>query len=123
MNLKTLMRVSLFLFGLGLSLVGPQTAASAEKGKQFLGQRHGGYGIECSGCHTEKPPQAVVPTAVCLQCHQGSYSKLADRTAKASPNPHLSHLGELSCESCHHSHKGSEDKCGTCHDEINLTVP
>lgn len=82
--------------------------------KKFLADRHQTKGIACASCHKESPPKVAVSTAVCIGCH-GSYAKIAEKTIKTSPNPHASHMGELSCESCHHAHKASENQCADCH--------
>ena len=87
----------------------------------LLGDKHKNFGIQCDGCHKESPPQNKVPTAVCQGCH-GDYKTLAERTQKVEPNPHMSHEGELECETCHHSHKPSEDHCDSCHN-FGFKVP
>ena len=87
----------------------------------LLGDKHKDLGIQCDGCHKENPPQNKVPTAVCQGCH-GDYKTLAERTQKVEPNPHMSHEGELECETCHHSHKPSEDHCDFCHN-FDFKVP
>jgi len=89
--------------------------------KKFLADRHQAKGIACASCHKESPPKAAVPAAVCLGCH-GSYAKIAERTMNASPNPHASHMGALSCENCHRAHKAPQNQCNTCH-EFNMKVP
>lgn len=89
---------------------------------QFLADKHASKGITCDGCHKENPPKVLVPTEPCLQCHGGNYEKLAETTKKLDPNPHASHRGDLSCESCHHAHKASVNYCGACHD-FNFNVP
>jgi hypothetical protein len=118
---KTFVGLLVFLLGITFFIGESHTLFGAEKANQFLGDKHGEKGIECNSCHKENTPQTAVPTAVCLQCHGGTYEKLADRT-RANPNPHLSHLENLACESCHHSHKESENKCGGCHD-FDFKVP
>jgi fumarate reductase flavoprotein subunit len=80
-----------------------------------LADRHRGAGIECTSCHTEKPPAQAVESATCIACH-GAYAALAAKTEKTHPNPHASHQGELPCESCHHVHARSVDYCSQCHD-------
>lgn len=82
--------------------------------KKFLADRHQMIGIACVSCHKESPPKTAVPTAVCIDCH-GSYAKIAEKTKRVEPNPHTSHLDELSCESCHHAHKSPENHCSSCH--------
>jgi len=89
--------------------------------KKFLADRHQTKSIACSSCHKEDPPKADVTTAVCLGCH-GSYAKIAEKTINTSPNPHASHMGELSCESCHHAHRPPENQCAACH-EFTFKVP
>lgn len=100
-------------------LQGPTSGGADEK--KFLADRHQAKGMTCASCHKEAPPQAAVPTAVCQGCH-GSYAKIAQRTINVEPNPHASHMGELSCESCHHAHKASESLCATCH-QFNHKMP
>ncbi len=114
-------RLLALLLAMTFFLIGSNSTGGAEKGKQFLGDKHTAKGLECSGCHKENPPEKPVPTEACLQCHGGTYAKLADMT-KANPNPHLSHLGDIPCSACHHSHKESELKCDSCHD-FELNVP
>ena len=58
----------------------------------------------------------------CLSCH-GPYDKLADKTdGKGAHNPHSSHQGDLSCDSCHHVHKESQNYCSQCH-QFEFDVP
>lgn len=109
--------LSVFLFLVSWCLVAAPSAAQGP----LLGDKHKTSGIECSGCHKENPPKEMAPTAVCLRCH-GDFGAVAVRTGKLDPNPHGSHVGQVSCEKCHHSHKASENFCATCH-EIDLTVP
>ena len=54
--------------------------------------------LPCSTCH--KNEMTAPPKETCLSCH-GSYDKLAERTAKLTPNPHFSHRGEEDCTNCH----------------------
>jgi hypothetical protein len=82
--------------------------------KQFLADKHKEIGIECQGCHQEKPPSKAVGTPACFSCH-GDHAKVAAQTETVEPNPHASHEGYQSCEVCHHAHKPSTDHCGTCH--------
>lgn len=114
----------LFLLTFGLVLLSPLANLSdfsrAEQ-KILLGDKHKEIGIQCEGCHKEDPPKNKVPTAVCLGCH-GDYKTLAERTQKVDPNPHMSHEGKLPCETCHHSHKPSEDHCASCHN-FGFKVP
>ena len=100
-----------------LSSSGPTWAA----GGLFLGDKHKNQGMDCSGCHKGNPPGGKVPMAVCLECH-GDYRKVAQKTNKIDPNPHDSHLGEIDCEKCHHSHKTSVNVCTPCH-QMDMKMP
>jgi hypothetical protein len=88
-------------------------APPASGGGTFLADKHKAAGLECNGCHVEAPSKAP-DMKVCLKCH-GPYDALAAKTEKVNPNPHASHLGEEDCDSCHHGHKASVDRCGRCH--------
>jgi hypothetical protein len=113
-----------FLMAFGLVFLNP-FANRADFGwaeqKMLLGDKHKEMGIQCEGCHKESPPQNKVPTAICQGCH-GDYKTLAERTEKVDPNPHRSHVGNLDCSVCHHSHKPSEDHCDSCH-SFGFKVP
>jgi hypothetical protein len=84
-------------------------------GRGFLIDKHLAGGLQCSSCHTEDPPAKQPDWIKCLDCHGGSYTKLAEMTAKVYPNPHASHQGALPCTWCHHNHKRSETYCERCH--------
>jgi hypothetical protein len=90
--------------------------------KQLLSTKHANKGVTCNNCHKEISSKSLVPTETCLKCHGGNYEALAEKTKKVDPNPHASHKGDLGCESCHHVHKESVDRCGACHD-YNFKVP
>jgi Cytochrome c3 len=112
MQFRTLIPAMAFLCGWGGSVLLPSVLILAAQ-DLFLGDRHKNLGVECSGCHREDPPKQRVPMAVCLGCH-GDYSKVVAKTSKINPNPHDSHLGEIECEKCHHSHKPSVNACNAC---------
>jgi hypothetical protein len=85
-------------------------------GNGFLIDKHLAAKLECASCHTESPPSKQTEmTTTCLNCHGGTYAKLAETTAKDYPNPHRSHQGELPCWTCHHVHRASELYCYNCH--------
>ncbi len=108
----------------GWAAASGSSAAQKEQGT-LLGEKHKGKGVDCSGCHQESPPAKPVPSAACMKCH-GDQAKLAQRTAKVTPNPHASpHLNpgdQLVCEDCHHVHKPSENACNKCH-EFKFKTP
>ena len=102
------------------SMLYPLSPTSAQD-KNFLADRHAGKGLACSACHKESPPKEKVPMEVCTSCH-GDYAKLAERTQKVEPNPHMSHEGNLACESCHHGHKPPENHCQKCHATFSFNL-
>lgn len=112
--------LTLLVFAAALCATGTDASAQSEAGK-FLADRHQAKKMDCAACHKESPPKALIPTAVCLGCH-GPYARLAEKTGKLEHNPHASHEGDLSCESCHHAHKPSEDHCAKCH-SFGMKVP
>lgn len=91
-------------------------------------------GVQCKQCHDysipaeirsgflyvtgnyEEPlPKIKVGNEMCLQCHI-SYEHIANATDYLVKNPHRSHLGEMTCTTCHVSHGEQIDYCGQCHD-------
>jgi hypothetical protein len=117
----------IFFLILGLVVAGLTATAFAVEGPSgesqvLLLQKHLGKGVVCTGCHQETPPATSVKTTKCLSCH-GTYDQLADKTeGKAAQNPHASHNGELSCDSCHNVHKPSVNYCSQCH-QFEFKVP
>lgn len=101
-------------FAIGLS--GVANAAS-------LADRHANYGAECTACHADKTPEegTRVSNEKCLACHE-SYAKVAERTAKVSPNPHDTHLGNVRCTDCHSGHAQPKLMCNDCH-KFDLKTP
>lgn len=69
--------------------------------------------LPCSTCHVNNELKAPSKDS-CLACH-GSYEKLAERTAKMTPNPHMNHRGEQDCANCHSLHAKSRFECNDCH--------
>ena len=75
--------------------------------------------LPCTTCHVNN--ELKVPSKeACLGCHQ-SYAKLAERTAKLNPNPHMNHRGEQNCSNCHSLHAKSRFECNDCHN-FNLKM-
>lgn len=69
--------------------------------------------VPCATCHADG--KFTAPTKeTCLKCH-GSYAKVAERTAKMTPNPHASHRGEPQCTNCHSMHAQPRFECNDCH--------
>jgi len=117
--IRSLIVLSALLFLLLAGILRPDFGGAEEK--KFLADRHQTRGMTCASCHKEEPPKVAVPTPICQGCH-GSYAKIAEKTLKTEPNPHASHMGEPSCESCHHAHKESENQCLSCH-QFNFKTP
>ena len=68
--------------------------------------------LPCSTCHQNE--MKAPPKETCFGCH-GSYAKVAERTAKMNPNPHMNHRGEQQCTNCHSLHAESRFECNDCH--------
>ena len=68
--------------------------------------------LPCSTCHVKDMTAPAKET--CFACH-GSYSKVAERTAKMNPNPHMNHRGEQNCANCHSMHAQPRFECNDCH--------
>ena len=79
-----------------------------------LADRHVAKGVQCAACHTENPPAKAVSTEKCQSCH-GDFEAMKQKTAKLSPNPHYTHMGDQPCEECHKGHKPSINMCSQCH--------
>jgi len=88
---------------------------------------HGKVDILCSACHDKKLPVTgdTVENDRCLTCH-GPLEALQKRSEpKDFPdrNPHKSHLGDIACTVCHHSHKASTVYCLGCHGNFKMKIP
>lgn len=76
----------------------------------------------CPACHDTSPREAP-SNEVCLECHGGSTSGLADLTGDYQPiNPHDYHYGaDIRCSFCHKMHEPVTSPCGICHEDKKLT--
>ncbi|MBI5650328.1 MAG: cytochrome c3 family protein [Chloroflexi bacterium] len=90
---------------------------------QFMDGKHLAKNVQCPACHAALPPTAAPETKTCLSCHKGSYTAMAEVTAKVNPNPHTSHEGEIPCVDCHKGHQPFVYGCGKagCHTEYSNT--
>lgn len=79
----------------------------------LLADKHKAAGIECTRCHRGKRGTPVSANA-CKSCHANVGD--SETTVKGKPNPHNAHMYFPDCTSCHHIHKPSENKCGSCHE-------
>ena len=85
-------------------------------------QRHEALGVACAACHgADLNFSTIPPMAQCLTCH-GSYEAVAALTASVIPNPHHSHMGEVTCTDCHSEHQESRLSCNQCH-VFDMDVP
>lgn len=93
----------------------------AAKSTEFQ-HRHQSFGVECASCHGAEPDFSTVPPmAQCLSCH-GSYEDVAEMTVDQIPNPHHSHMGEVTCTDCHSEHQEPRLSCNQCH-VFDMMVP
>lgn len=99
---------------------------------------HQQAGVQCKDCH-DYPISAEIKSGVdaltgnytvdpdgelirrkfgdelCLKCHI-SYQHIAQNTDFLAKNPHSSHFGQLTCNTCHISHGEQVNYCAECHD-------
>lgn len=101
-----------------LALSVATTAAVASVPLPPLAENHKAQHITCNDCHGTGA-KAAVHQEKCLECH-GSYEQVAVRTKDMNPNPHDSHIPDLDCTKCHHSHKPGEIYCLKCHQEMQF---
>lgn len=80
----------------------------------------------CATCHRNDlipDANATIINAQCVACH-GNLEKVA-LTFKGPNylNPHASHLGNISCTSCHLGHQESKAYCLNCHSNFKMPIP
>ncbi len=114
----------------------PATAAEMKKLREvsalwasgdWLDAAHGRAKVACAGCHGKGVPRegAEVDNERCLACH-GPMDKLVAKSKPAvheDRNPHVSHLGEIACTTCHKAHEASEVYCLDCHRKFEMRMP
>jgi hypothetical protein len=74
-------------------------------------EKHTPRGVECNVCHEATEPTTSPKGEKCATCH----SDYVKKEPKGTPNPHESHIGELSCGKCHKEHRESVLFCNKCH--------
>lgn len=117
-----------------------QNHVSSYLGSNHLDNIHATANVQCKECHDypipaeiasgikfitgnydKSMPQRKYDDSMCLQCHI-SYDYVASKTADLEKNPHNSHLGQMSCRTCHISHGEQIDYCAECHDNGGQTM-
>ena len=121
---------SIALATLGLLCSGAALAATDTPNKHSgitLNELHKGNKVTCVGCHEEKQQDKIavddnetVVNNTCVECH-GTLEELA-ASAKGHITPHRSHLGTISCTSCHSGHSQSKVYCNNCH-TFPMSIP
>ncbi len=104
-------------------LLGSGSTLWAAPNDAFLAGAHKAKGVNCAACHGAKMAVDDNETAVnvqCVQCH-GTLAKVAEKS-NHEINPHKSHLGDMSCTSCHYGHAASWTYCLNCHN-FDLKIP
>jgi hypothetical protein len=84
------------------------------EGRGYLIDRHKAAAVGCPACHADVQSPKDPDKSICLGCH-GTYAQIAAKTAADKPNPHATHLGEITCSGCHHVHRAPETICDQCH--------
>jgi hypothetical protein len=92
----------------------------------YMDSLHAKANLSCASCHgnTLPKPDDSVEKSRCLECH-GPEDDLVKKTEPKDfqdRNPHKSHLGEINCTVCHHSHSKSMVLCLDCHRKFNMKI-
>lgn len=107
-----------------LALLLPCGSGLAAGGSTLLADLHKVKQVGCAECHGKTRKITVDDNEKrvnqgCIECH-GNLDVLAAK-AKGHVSPHKSHLGEISCTTCHRGHEQSKAYCGWCH-SFNLPI-
>jgi fumarate reductase flavoprotein subunit len=100
-------------------LLAAQAAKDAAGGSgTLLADLHAKNDLDCAACHGDGKEIMVddneaVVNQNCATCH-GTLTELSVNSKEAI-NPHKSHLGDISCTTCHHGHAASKAYCLNCH--------
>jgi fumarate reductase flavoprotein subunit len=86
-------------------------AVPPKSGQAMRLEKHAPRGVQCAVCHESNEPTAPPRGEKCITCH----SNYVKEKPKDEPNPHKSHVGELSCGKCHKEHRESVMFCNKCH--------
>lgn len=93
----------------------------------FLDARHGKSDVACGACHGGGFPAQGdrVENDRCLACHGPADQLIAKTRPVDLPdrNPHASHLGEITCGTCHKAHRASPVYCLGCHPKFQMPIP
>lgn len=93
-------------------------AIPPKSGQALRVEKHTPRGVTCAVCHESTEPTATPKGEKCVTCH----SNYLKEKPKDEPNPHKSHIGELSCGKCHKEHQESVMFCNKCH-VFKMKVP
>ncbi len=129
-SLRTMAVVAVAALGL-LAFGAAQAKAPNQKagGSLNLEEIHKAEKKTCLSCHEEKDENKIVVddnetvvNATCVECH-GTLDEMAKETkTQTHINPHQSHLGLISCTSCHSGHGQSKVYCNNCH-TFDMPIP
>ena len=89
----------------------------------YLAGLHGAKKLDCTSCHANGAAlddSESEPNKQCVSCH-GELSAVAAKDP-AYVAPHQSHLGNITCTTCHHAHTASQSYCAQCHSPT-LAIP
>jgi len=94
--------------------------APPESAQALRLEKHAPRGVKCNVCHESTEPTTSPKEEKCTTCHS-IYGKKEEQL-QGIPNPHKSHIGELSCGKCHKEHRESVLFCNKCH-VFEMKVP
>jgi fumarate reductase flavoprotein subunit len=125
--MKHLRGILMMVAMIGLFTAGQLLASSGVQGaggSTPLAELHKAKQISCADCHATNKAIKVDDNEKqvnqgCVECH-GNLAALAAKS-KGHISPHRSHLGDISCTTCHSGHAQSKTYCNNCH-SFNLPI-
>jgi fumarate reductase flavoprotein subunit len=116
-NLTLILTLLTFVVQVPL-LLAAQATKDAGSSTALLADLHAKNDVNCAACHGDSKKITVddnesVVNKNCTTCH-GTLAALS-ANSKEAINPHKSHLGDISCTTCHHGHAPSKAYCLNCH--------
>ena len=116
-NLTLILTLLTFVVQVPL-LLSAQATKDAGSSAALLADLHAKNDVNCVACHGDSKKITVddnesIANKNCVTCH-GTLAALS-ANSKEAINPHKSHLGDISCTTCHHGHDASKAYCLNCH--------
>lgn len=106
-NICIILTILAFVVQVPLLLAAQVAKDAAGNSGTLLADLHAKNDLDCAACHGDGKEITVddnesVVNQNCATCH-GTLAELSVKSKEAI-NPHKSHLGDISCTTCHHGH-------------------